>query len=98
MYRIITQLLIIVVLAINVAWAGDSCFISPAGDTTVLTQIDSGQESGACDDFCVGWLHLVSLSPNATLGIFSSVRQTLVWTDASFDSREREPPVRPPQI
>ena len=98
MRRIIAQLLIITVLAINVAWAADSCFSSPTGDTAVLAQIDAGQSSGACDDLCVGWLHLQFITPETGHTDFVPVHQTVAWTEMVFDSRDQEPPLRPPQI
>ncbi len=98
MYRIIAQLLIVAVLATNVAWASDSCFTTSVGDTAVLTQFDVGQDSGACDDLCVGWLHLHSITPETGHADFASARQAAAWTDMVFDSRDQDPPLRPPQI
>jgi hypothetical protein len=98
MYRFITHLLIIAVLATNIAWAEDNCAESSVGDASILVQVDNSQSDGVCDDFCVGWLHLVSITPEARLGDFAPVRQTVMWTGISYYSRDQEPPLRPPQI
>ncbi len=98
MYRIIICLLIVAMLATNVAWAEDSCFTSPVGEVLLLVQLDSGQDSGACDDFCSGWLHLQSITLDGSQVDFASARQAVAWTDIPFDSRDQDPPLRPPQI
>ncbi|HHI93703.1 MAG TPA: hypothetical protein ENK04_09375 [Gammaproteobacteria bacterium] len=98
MRRTVIQLLIIAVLTTNMAWAGDSCFATLAGDTAVLMQVGIGQDSSACDDLCVGWLHLHSITPETGHTDFPSARQTVAWMDIPFASRNQEPPLRPPQI
>ena len=98
MHRIITQLLILAMLATNLAWAGDSCFATSVSDTVVLAQIDVEQDSGACEDLCVGWLHLHSITPETGHADFPSAGQAVAWSDMIFDSRDQEPPLRPPQI
>jgi len=98
MRRIIAQLLIVAVLATNVAWAADNCFSFSAGSAPVLEQLDSGQDSGGCDDFCVGWLHLHSIAADAGHADFVPTRQTVALTDVFFDSHDQSPPLRPPQI
>ncbi len=98
MHRIFIQLLILAMLATNLAWAGDSCFTTSVSDTTVLAQIDVEQDSGVCDDLCVGWLHLHSIAPETGHTDFASAGQAVAWTDMILDSRDQEPPLRPPQI
>lgn len=98
MYRFITHLLIIAVLATNVAWAGDNCSASTVSDTSILVQVDNSQSNGVCDDFCVGWLHLVSITPEIRIDDFASTHQTVMRAGISYYSRDQEPPLRPPQI
>jgi len=100
--RFITHLLIISLLAINVAWAVDDCALQYSNEApeVVLSSdlFTDGQNDDVCNDPCVGWLHLVAITPDTKFGDFPSTRQEVVRTDISFYSLNQAPPIRPPQI
>ena len=98
MQQYIARLLIFAVLASNVVWAADNCLSTSASNADVIVQIDVGQDSGMCDDLCDGWLHLYTITPESGHDDFASVCQISARTDLVFDSREQDPPLRPPQI
>lgn len=111
MRRFIAHLLIISLLAINVAWAVDECALQYsneasgvvlelglAGDLSADSHPDTTGDDGVCNDPCIGWLHLVAITPGIKLDYFPFTRQEVVRTDISFHSLDKTPPIRPPQI
>jgi len=102
MCRFIVRLLIITVLATNVAWAMDECFSLYGSNEPALAQ--SGDLSGdslndgVCDEFCAGWLHLVAIASETKLDYSKFTRQDVVRTNISYHSLDQTPPFRPPQI
>jgi len=102
MNRFIVRLLIVTVLANNMAWAMDECFSLYGSNEPALTQSgdlygDSLSE-GVCDEFCAGWLHLVGITPGTKLDCPLFTREDVVWTNISYHSLDQTPPFRPPQI
>jgi len=107
MRRFIAHLLIISLLAINVAWAVDECAlqysneasaVALSGDLSADSYPDTTGDDDVCDDPCVGWLHLVAITPGAKFDYFPFTRQAVVRTGISFHSLDQTPPIRPPQI
>jgi len=102
MHRFIACFLILSVLVTNVAWAMDSCFSQDSNEASELMPSDNlpddRQNDGVCTDLCIGWLHLVAITPVAKFDYFPSTRQKEMQTGISFHSRKQAPPVRPPQI
>jgi len=100
--RFIAHLLILSVLAVNVAWAMDDCALQYSSDAPGLTLSsdlpDGEQGDGGCDVPCVGWLHLVAIIPGAKFDEPFSRQQGTMGSNASFHSLDQTPPVRPPQI
>jgi len=98
----IVLLLIFAVLTTSVAWALDDCFPPYGSDETVLVQSDNlsgeGLNDGACDELCVGWLHLVAIAPETKFDYFPFPRQDMMRITLSYHSLNQEPPIRPPQI
>jgi len=102
MRRFIAHLLILSVLATNVAWAMDECSLQYSNEDYGLAQLDGLSSDtvndGVCDDPCVGWLHLVAITPGTKLDYFPFTRQVMVRTGLFFHSLDQAPPIRPPQI
>ena len=107
MHRFIAHLLIFSVLATNVAWAMDDCSSQYSNNEVSGLVLASGlagdlssdsQNDDVCDEPCVGWLHLVAITPGTKLDYFPFTRQEVVRTDISFHSLDKTPPIRPPQI
>jgi len=102
MRRFIVRLLILTVLVTNVAWAMDECFSQHSNEVSGLTQLgdlsSDSQSDGVCDDPCVGWLHLVAITPGTKLDYFPFTRQDAVRTGIFFHSFDQAPPIRPPQV
>ncbi len=110
MRRFIAHLLIISLLAINVAWAADECALQysneasgvalPAdlsADLSADSYPDTAGDDDVCDDPCVGWLHFVAIMPGAKFDYFPFTCQAVVRTGISFHSLDQTPPIRPPQ-
>jgi len=106
MRRFLAHLLILSILVTNVAWAMDECASQYINEVSGLTLelglagdlSSDSQSDDVCDDPCVGWLHLVAITPGAKLDYFPFTRQEAVRTDISFHSLDKTPPIRPPQI
>jgi len=102
MRQFIAYLLILSVLATNVAWAMDDCSSQYSNEVSALalsSDLSSNSQSdGVCDDACVGWLHLVGITPGTKLDCFSLTRQDEVQIKTPFHSLDQAPPIRPPQI
>ncbi len=102
MRRFVTHLLIFTVLASNVVWAVDDCFSAYASEASVLAQpgdlSGDSQSDNICEEFCLGWLHLVTITFNAKFDYPPFVRQYVAWRDLSYHSPDQKPPIRPPQI
>ncbi len=102
MCRFIAHLLILSVFATNVAWAMDDCSTQYSSEVSVLAlsgNLSSDNLSDdVCDDPCVGWLHLVAITPGTKLDYSPFTCQEVVQTDISFYSLHQSPPIRPPQI
>ena len=107
MRRFIARLLIISLLAINLVWAVDECAlqysneasgVALSGDLSADSYPDTVRDDDVCDDPCVGWLHLVAITPGAKFDDFPFTRQAVVQTGSFFHSLAQTPPIRPPQI
>ena len=107
MRRFIAHLLIISLLAINVAQAVDECAlqysneasgVALSGDLSADSYPDTAGDDDVCDDPCVGWLHLIAITSGTKLDYFPFIRQDAVRTGISFHSLDKAPPIRPPQI
>jgi len=102
MRRFIAHLLILSVLVTNVAWAMDDCSSQYSNEVSALAQSsdlsNNSQSVGVCDDPCVGWLHLVGITPGTKLDYFPFTRQEVMRTGIFFNSLDQAPPIRPPQI
>ncbi len=99
--RFIVRLLILSVLAINVAWAMDDCaaqYSHQSSESGLSTALPDDQDSSGCDVPCLGWLHLVAIVPGTKFDDFSSAHHAVARIDLSFYSLDQTPPVRPPQI
>ena len=103
MRRFIAHLLIFSVIATNVAWAMDDCFSQYSNNEVSGLVLSGGlsndnQSNDVCDERCVGWLHLVAITPTTKLDYFPFTREEVVRTDISFHSLDKTPPIRPPQL
>ena len=111
MRRFIAHLLIISLLAINVAWAVDECalqYSNEASGVALSTDLsadlsadsypDTAGDDDICDVPCIGWLHLVAVTSGTKLGDFPFIHQAVARTGLSFHSLDQTPPIRPPQI
>jgi len=102
MRQFIVRLLILTVLATNVAWAMDDCFSPYGSDEPTPVQLgdlpDDSLNDGTCDEFCAGWFHLVAITPGTKLDYYPLTRQGVVRVETSFHSLNQAPPIRPPQI
>jgi len=102
MRQFIAYLLILSVLVTNVAWAMDDCFSQYSNEVSAPAQLSDlssiSQSDGVCDDSCVGWLHLVAITPGTKLDYFPLTRQDVVRVETYFHSLDQAPPIRPPQI
>jgi len=100
MHRFIAHLLIISVLAINVVWAMDDCPLQYSNEISGLVVLSGdNQNDGVYDVPCIGWLHLVAITPvTKSFNYFPFTRQKVVQTDTSFHSLDQVPLTRPPQI
>ena len=104
MVRTVAWLLILSVLALNVAWARDNCAFSDASGsgTDVMEPLDPAPADTTstvptCNRWCVGWMHLAALPGAALL--------SPIVVPAGFDARPRAdlyvflpapPPTHPP--
>ncbi len=100
MHRFIAYLLIFSVIATNVAWAMDDCSSQYSNSEVSGLALSSGlssdnQSNNVCDERCVGWLHLVAITPTTKLNYFPFTRQEVVRTDISFHSLDKMPPIDP---
>ncbi len=103
MRRFIAHLLIFSVIATNVAWAMDDCFSQYSNNEVSGLALSGGlfsdnQSNDVCDERCVGWLHLVAITPTTKFDYFPFIREEVVRIDISFHSLDKTPPIRPPQI
>ena len=105
--RLITHLVILSLLAINVAWAVDDCAaqdLHEAADVTLSadfpdhSQPDTAGDDDICDVPCIGWLHLVAITSGTKLDDFPFTHPEVARTGLSFHSLAQAPPIRPPQI
>ena len=105
MVRMITWLIIVSLLTLNMAWAGDECAFSDSLDSgTGLEQTldpasaDTTGTLPACDYWCAGWTSLVTLLGSSFL--LSSLLPTFeggIDTDPYFFP-PTSPPTHPPII
>lgn len=99
MHRFIAHLLIVSVLTINVVWAMDDCPLQYSNETPGLVLSADNQNDGVYDAPCIGWFHLVAITPVAkSFNYFPFIRQKAERTGIFFHSFDQAPPTRPPQI
>ena len=103
MHQFVVRLLILIVLATNVAWALDDCCSFPysneASGMAVLGDLSSdSQDSDVCDEPCIGWLHLAVIAPLTKLDYYPFIRQNVARFNILYHSLDQEPLYRPPQI
>lgn len=100
--RFIAHLLILSVLAVNVAWAMDDCAAqySNGAPGTMLSGdlLGEEQDGSGCDVPCVGWLHLVAILPGTKFDDLPVTQQEVARINLLFHSLDPTPPIRPPQI
>jgi len=106
MFRFIAQLLIVSLLSLNFAWAGDECEFSALDDASSLSaQINDKSPPNLsdtkfdCDDWCHVWanpaalLRIVILSNNTPVVTINSGIYAL-----SYGSLPIPPPFHPPIV
>lgn len=107
MHRFIAHLLIVSLLAINMAWAVDDCSsqypnegsgVVLSNELSVDSHPDTSGDNNVCDAPCVGSLHLVAITPGDKFDYYPFTQHTVVRTGISFHSLDQTPLIQPPQI
>lgn len=103
MARFITQLLIISLLTLNIAWAVDECaFTDPGQGDGALVQTDDQSPDSPnagldCDDWCHAWVSHIALTRSSIPDVhLPAIITGGSYTLSSYSSLPIPPPFQPP--
>lgn len=102
MVRFITQLLIISLLTLNIAWAMDACaFTDPGQGGGALVQTDDQYPDSPnagldCDDWCHAWVSHIALTRSVVPNLYFPATVNDGAYTFSYSSLPIPPPFHPP--